>query len=328
MDQTLPVLKPVKKTLESPPADNVQVTWMGHATVLVQMDGLNILTDPVFNDYCGVARMIGVKRYRPVPCTVDDLPDIDAVCISHNHYDHLDYTSVCALNKRFGNKIHWFVPMGLRQWMRDSGCKNVVELEWWEEHSHPKFTEESKAVKFCFTPAQHWCRRGINDTNKVLWGSWSVIGPRNRFFFAGDTGYHQIFKQIGKRYGPFDLAAIPIGAYEPRCETFPFLGSTTGNYFCLYHKDLSAIIENPLLSHQGAYLFQARLRGECYSVLFKNRDWVFTTRNLQLVTSNSQIPTHNAQLATHNLQLTTHNSHLATHDSPLTTPRLAFYVHP
>ena len=181
------------------------------------MDGLNILTDPVFNDYCGIARMIGVKRYRPVPCTVNELPDIDAVCISHNHYDHLDYTTVCELNSRFENKIHWFVPMGLRQWMRDSGCKNVVELEWWDEHTHPKFTEKSKAVKFAFTPAQHWCRRGINDTNKVLWGSWSVIGPRNRFFFAGDTGYHHgVFKQIGKRYGPFDLAAIPIGAYEPR----------------------------------------------------------------------------------------------------------------
>jgi len=216
LDKTLPVLKPDKATLDSPPPNDVQVTWIGHATVLVQMDGLNILTDPVFNDYCGVARIIGVKRYRPVPCTVDELPDIDAVCISHNHYDHLDYTTVCELNKRFGDKIHWFVPMGLQQWMKDSGCNNVVELEWWDEHHHPKFKEESKAVKFAFTPAQHWCRRGINDMNKVLWGSWSVIGPHNRFFFAGDTGYCHVFKQIGKRYGPFDLAAIPIGAYEPR----------------------------------------------------------------------------------------------------------------
>lgn len=184
--------------------------------MLVQMDGLNILTDPVFNDYCGMARLLGVKRYRPVPCTVDELPDIDAVCISHNHYDHLDYTTVCELNKRFGGKIHWFVPKGLQSWMLETGCKNVFELEWWEECSHPKFTDESKAVKFAFTPAQHWCRRGITDYNKVLWGSWSVIGPRNRFFFAGDTGYYSIFKQIGKRYGPFDLAAIPIGAYQPR----------------------------------------------------------------------------------------------------------------
>ncbi|KAL9959597.1 hypothetical protein ACROYT_G032932 [Oculina patagonica] len=216
LDQTLPVLKPDKKTLDSPPANEIQVTWIGHATVLVQMDGINILTDPVFSDYCGAVRTFGVKRYRHVPCTVDELPDIDAVCISHNHYDHLDFNTVCDLNKRFGDKIDWFVPMGLQNWMTDCGCKNVVELEWWEEHCHPKFTDKSKAVTFAFTPAQHWCRRGLNDFNKVLWGSWSIIGPQHRFFFAADSGYCEIFKQIGKRYGPFDLAAIPIGAYEPR----------------------------------------------------------------------------------------------------------------
>lgn len=216
LDNTLPLVKPSSKTLQSPPSEDIQVTWIGHATVLVQMDGLNILTDPVLNDYCGMAPGVGVKRYRPVPCAVDDLPVIDAVCISHNHYDHLDYGSVCDLNERFGHKIHWFVPMGLRSWMNDCGCKNVVELEWWNECHHPKFTNKTKAVKFAFTPAQHWCRRGLNDTNHVLWGSWTVIGAKNRFFFAGDSGYCHIFKQIGKTYGPFDLAAIPIGAYEPR----------------------------------------------------------------------------------------------------------------
>jgi len=216
LDKMLPVLKPDKRTLDSSPANSIQVTWIGHATVLVQMEGINILTDPVFSDYCGAVRTFGVKRYRPVPCTVDELPDIDAVCISHNHFDHLDYNTVCDLNKRFGDKIHWFVPMGLLKWMTDCGCENVVELEWWDERSHPKFADKSKAVKFVFTPAQHWCRRGLNDTNKVLWGSWSILGPRHRFFFAADSGYCHVFKQIGKRYGPFDLAAIPIGAYEPR----------------------------------------------------------------------------------------------------------------
>lgn len=210
------MIKPDKATLYSPVTGNIQVTWVGHATVLIQMGGLNILTDPVFNDYCGMARLVGVKRYRPVPCSIDELPDIDAVCISHSHYDHLDYTTVCELNKRFGSKIHWLVPMGLRLWMKACGCKNIVELEWWDEYTHPKFAEENKATRFTFTPAQHWSRRGIDDTNKVLWGSWCITGPKNRFFFAADTGYCEIFKQIGKRYGPFDLAAIPIGAYEPR----------------------------------------------------------------------------------------------------------------
>ena len=134
---------------------------------------LNQLSQPVGS----VSRWVGVKRYRPVPFTVDELPDIDAVCISHNHYDHLDYPTLCQLNKRFGDKIHWFVPMGLCSWMKDSGCENVVELEWWDEHPHPKLTDESKAVTFAFTPSQHWCRRGVFDMNRVLWGSWTVIGP-------------------------------------------------------------------------------------------------------------------------------------------------------
>ncbi|XP_027044609.1 N-acyl-phosphatidylethanolamine-hydrolyzing phospholipase D-like [Pocillopora damicornis] len=216
LDRTLPVLKPDKARLESPASNSIQLTWIGHATVLVQMEGLNILIDPVFSDYCGAVQGFGVKRYRPAPCTVDELPEIDAVCISHNHYDHLDYNSVCNLNKRFGHKLLWYVPMGLRPWIKNCGCNNVFELEWWDELSHPNFTKDEKAVKFAFTPAQHWCRRGLNDTNEVLWGSWSIIGPQHRFFFAGDSGYCHIFKQIGKRYGPFDLAAIPIGAYEPR----------------------------------------------------------------------------------------------------------------
>lgn len=92
------------------------------------MEGLNILIDPVFSDYCGAVQGFGVKRYRPAPCTVGELPEIDAVCISHNHYDHLDYNSVCNLNKRFGHKLLWYVPMGLRPWMKNCGCNNV--LNW------------------------------------------------------------------------------------------------------------------------------------------------------------------------------------------------------
>ena len=205
-----------------------------------------------------MTRMVGVKRYRPLPCTVDELPDIDAVCISHNHYDHLDHTTVCDLNKKFGNKIHWYVPMGLHKWMSDCGCENVVELQWWNEHFHPKFTDQDKAVKFAFTPAQHWCRRGINDNNKVLWGSWSIIGPQHRFFFAGDTGYCHIFKQIGKRYGPFDLAAIPIGAYAPRYGVKPLkclLGRQ--NQHELQHTVLSV---THLYSEVCAKLFESNLK--------------------------------------------------------------------
>lgn len=190
----------------------VRVTWLGHATVLVEMEELVFLTDPIFSSRASPSQYLGPKRFRHPPCTIGQLPPIDAVLISHNHYDHLDYGSVAALNERFGNELRWFVPLGLLDWMQKCGCENVIELDWWEENCVPGHDE----VTFVFTPAQHWCKRTLLDDNKVLWGSWSVLGPWNRFFFAGDTGYCSVFKEIGKRFGPFDLAAIPIGAYEPR----------------------------------------------------------------------------------------------------------------
>ena len=183
------------------------------------MDGLNILTDPIFNSFCGPNQLMSLKRYRPAPCSVDELPKIDTVCISHSHYDHLDLKTVKDLNQRFGEHLHWFVPMGLKSWMVARGCKSVTELDWWKEMELPKCTSNDRAVRFVFTPTQHWCRRSLTDANKVLWGSWTVIGPKHRFFFGGDTGYCKGFKQIGKRYGPFDFAAIPIGAYKPRLDS-------------------------------------------------------------------------------------------------------------
>ena len=203
--------------MSSPPSDDIQVTWLGHACVLVQMDGLNILTDPHFSTHAGPSKLLRIKRYRPPPCTINELPRIDAVCISHNHYDHLDFKTVQELNDRFGEQLYWFVPMGLKHWMIDSRCQNVIELEWWEEAEFLKNAgTDGNSVKFIFTPSQHWCRRSLMDENKVLWGSWSIIGPKHTFFFAGDTGYCKGFKQIGKKFGPFDFAAIPIGAYKPR----------------------------------------------------------------------------------------------------------------
>lgn len=184
--------------------------------MLIQMDGLNILTDPNFSMYAGPSKLFSMKRYRPPPCTVNELPRIDAVCISHDHYDHLDFNTVKDLNHRFVEQLHWFVPKGLKNWMIDRRCQNVNELEWWEEAEFPNATGNGTPVKFIFTPTQHWCRRSLNDQNKVLWGSWTVIGPKHRFLFVGDTGYCKGFKQIGKKFGSFDFAAIPIGAYKPR----------------------------------------------------------------------------------------------------------------
>ncbi|CAH1784122.1 unnamed protein product [Owenia fusiformis] len=223
LDETLPVQDVDINEISQPPKNGMRVTWMGHASVLVQFDEISVLTDPVFSERCSpMPSIMGPKRYRPVPCQIDDIPTLDAVVISHNHYDHLDHGTVVQLNKKFGSKLKWFVPMGLKSWMNDTGCKNVVEMTWWEEqplseHETAGATSGGSGVKFVCLPCAHWCtRKGPIDFNKVLWCSWGVIGPWNRFYFGGDTGYCEGFKQIGKKYGPFNLAAIPIGAYEPR----------------------------------------------------------------------------------------------------------------
>lgn len=218
LDEVLPVTRP---NFESrPPENRMRVTWMGHASVLVEMEGITILTDPIFSQRCspsfGGTRQIpapGTKRYRGPPCDVKDLPKVDAVVISHNHYDHLDLPSVRQLNERFGDELKWFVPLGLKSWMVSAGCRNVEEFNWWQEGQLPNATH----VTISFTPAQHWSARGLHDQNKVLWGSWCVFGKTHRFFFAGDTGYSpNVFDKIGRKYGPFNLAAIPIGAYHPQ----------------------------------------------------------------------------------------------------------------
>ncbi|CAB4011288.1 N-acyl-phosphatidylethanolamine-hydrolyzing phospholipase D-like [Paramuricea clavata] len=216
LNKTLPVHK-LCPEVSRPPDKGIRITWIGHASVLVQFDGYSILADPIFSYRCSPLSFAGPKRYRPSPCTVDELPNIDAVCISHNHYDHLDVQTVQDLNVRFPN-INWFVPAGLKDWMSQTGVtKNVSEYEWWGEKEISKTANDKTTImKFVFTPTKHWCNRGVFDRNRVLWGSWTMIGPRYRVYFGGDTAYCKGFKEIGHKYGPFDLAAIPIGAYEPR----------------------------------------------------------------------------------------------------------------
>lgn len=228
LDETLPVI-PVdqqKLKLNNPPKDGIQVMWIGHASVLFQFDGATILADPVFSDICGPVNhgfseqwgMFGYRRYRNASCSVEDLPEIDAVIISHNHYDHLDKPTVIALNEKFPN-CTWYVGEGLGSWFESLKCNNVHQLTWWDQKPltlNPPGGE--KKFNFICTAAQHWCGRGPRDENKCLWCSWIVEGPSGKkIFFAGDTGYYgRLFKKIGEKYGPFDLSALPIGAYEPR----------------------------------------------------------------------------------------------------------------
>lgn len=211
LDIVLPIVKPNFDA--KIPEESIAVTWLGHSTVLVQMDSVTFITDPIFSERASPSQMVGPKRYRDAPCTIHDLPsNLDAILISHNHYDHLDMNSVTLLNARYGVDVRWFVPLGLSSWFESAGCENVVELDWWEENCIP----EKLDISFIFVPSQHWSKRTLADDNKSLWGGWVVIGPRHRFYFAGDTGYCPGFKEIGNMYGPFTASAIPIGAFEPR----------------------------------------------------------------------------------------------------------------
>lgn len=194
------------------------VTWIGHATALVQMGGINLLTDPQFSPRASPLDFIGPQRAVPPGMALQQLPHIDAVLISHNHYDHLDEASVQALNRQAGGPPLFIVPLGVKAWMAGVGIERVVELRWWQSH-------RVDGVEIVLTPVQHWSGRGLLDRNHTLWGGYAVFATDLHLFFSGDTGYSKDFVDIRERFaarqdgasgGGFDLALLAIGAYEPR----------------------------------------------------------------------------------------------------------------
>lgn len=185
------------------------LTWIGHATFLLQINGKNILTDPHLTERASPLPFGPPARWVKPGLNFDELPHIDAVVISHNHYDHLDLATVRTLAAQAGGPPLFFVPLGIRQWMADQGIKNARELDWWD-------ASPALGLNFHFVPAQHFSSRIGVDRNKTLWGGWVIETANFRFYFAGDTGYSKDFADIGARFDGFDLAAIPIGAYDPR----------------------------------------------------------------------------------------------------------------
>ncbi|MEO5843276.1 MAG: MBL fold metallo-hydrolase [Caldimonas sp.] len=192
------------------------VTWIGHASTLIQAGGSNILTDPIFSERASPFGFVGPKRQLPPGVALADLPYIDAVVVSHNHYDHLDAPSIKALAGQSGGPPLFIVPLGIKAWLADAGIVNAVELDWWQ-------SARVGAVDIILTPVQHWSGRSLGDRMETLWGGYAILAPAFHVFFAGDTAYSRDFADIHMRLAAhqgagrgFDLALIPIGAYDPR----------------------------------------------------------------------------------------------------------------
>lgn len=196
---------------------DVTVTWIGHATVLWQVGGLNILTDPHFGQRASPLSFVGPHREVPLPIAVADLPHIDAVLISHNHYDHLDASTVRALNQQAGGPPLFIVPLGVDIWMKEEQIAKVQKMDWWDR-IEVKTSHGSVSVRF--VPAQHWSSRTPWDRNASLWGGFVVQtqfeGAPYSMYYSGDTGYSKDFADIGVRFEGFDFSQIPVGCYEPR----------------------------------------------------------------------------------------------------------------
>jgi L-ascorbate metabolism protein UlaG (beta-lactamase superfamily) len=198
--------------LEAPaPADaapaRLSVCWYGHSTALVEVDGYRVLADPVWSRRCSPSRRVGPQRMHEVPAPLEALPAVDAVVISHDHYDHLDIDTVIGLART--QRAPFVVPLGVGAHLRKWGIPDsrIVELDWNESHQVGELT-------LVCTPARHFSGR-LFSRNTTLWASWVIAGPRHRAFFGGDTGYTKSFAEIGAEHGPFDLTLLPIGAYHP-----------------------------------------------------------------------------------------------------------------
>jgi L-ascorbate metabolism protein UlaG (beta-lactamase superfamily) len=227
-DELVKVLKPDWGASQR---DKLRATWIGHATFLVETAtqpgaerGVRVLFDPVFSERTSPFSFAGPKRYTPTPCTLDELPDVDIICISHDHYDHLDYATITTLYQRLKGRLHFCVGLNLKAWfLQNIGCASheVTELDWWD--SREVHVQDIGSTQLTCCPTQHFSgRTGLNN-GSTLWCSWALKSAEKKLYFAGDTAYQAagtpsscpIFKQIGEALGPFDLSLQPIGLYSP-----------------------------------------------------------------------------------------------------------------
>jgi len=204
----LPALDPVPGWLR-PPGSALRATWLGHSTVLVEIDGLRVLTDPVWGPRASPSRLVGPKRFQPVPVALRNLPPIDLVVISHDHYDHLDYPTIRQLAR---TEVPFVTSLGVGAHLEAWGVppQRITELDWWESHTLPRSDLTVTAA-----PSQHFSGRGLKDRNATLWSSMVLQTQRHRVFFSGDTGLTTEYATIRERLGPFDLVMLEVGAWHP-----------------------------------------------------------------------------------------------------------------
>ena len=197
-----------KDRFDEIPEDSIVFTWFGHSTILMKVDGVTLLADPVLvGKRASMFTFLGPRRFRySSNVTIDDLPEVDAMILSHDHYDHLDYPTIKALKERVGK---FFLPLGVGAHFERWGVppEKITELNWWEE-------VELEGLKLAFTPTRHFSGRGLRDRFHTLWGSWVIMASKKRLYFSGDSGYFPGFKEIGEKYGPFDLTFMECGAYN------------------------------------------------------------------------------------------------------------------
>jgi L-ascorbate metabolism protein UlaG (beta-lactamase superfamily) len=219
-ENPLPVLSVDSMTIASKNDSLVRVTWFGHSAFLVEVNGKNILLDPMFGEAVGPHPWLGTKRFsNGIPIEIADLPQIDFVLFSHDHYDHLDYDSVIRLKEKVRQ---FYVPLGVGSHLEAWGVKTnkIREFNWWDEII---FDE----IQFVCAPARHFSGRGILDRNTTMWASWVIKTKKSAIYFSGDSGYGPHFKEIGEKYGPFDFAMLECGQYDQRWESIHMMPEQT-----------------------------------------------------------------------------------------------------